>query len=98
MNERITTVQDALKHPEVFRVSIFGSAQTKPGDPEYQLVEKLAYELGRREISVVTGGGPGQMEAANRQLPMHQRELLKPTDPAKHIYCTSGTTTTRRKN
>ena len=72
MNERITTVQEALQHPEVFRVSIFGSAQTKPGDPEYELVEQLAYELGKREISVVTGGGPGQMEAANKG---HERAL-----------------------
>ncbi len=66
MNQNIRSVEDALEHPEVFRVSIFGSARTTPGDADYQLVEELAYQLGKREISVVTGGGPGQMEAANK--------------------------------
>ncbi len=72
VDQRIETVEEALKHPEVFRVSIFGSARTKPEDPEYERIENLAYELGRRDIGVVTGGGPGQMEAANRG---HDRAL-----------------------
>ena len=66
MNKNIPTVEDALEHPEVFRVSIFGSARTTTGDADYQRAEDLAYQLGKREISVVTGGGPGQMEAANK--------------------------------
>ena len=47
-------------------VTIFGSARTKPDDPHYQ----TAYELGRllagEGLSVITGGGPGIMEAANK--------------------------------
>ena len=66
MNKQITTVKDALNHPEIFRVSIFGSARTKEGDPEYKVAYELANELGKRQIGVVTGGGPGQMEAGNK--------------------------------
>ncbi len=66
MNNQIDSVQEALKHPELFRVSIFGSARTKAGQPEYETAYDLAKELGKRDIGVVTGGGPGQMEAANK--------------------------------
>ena len=66
MKKEITTVKDALNQPQVFRVSIFGSARTKKGDPEYKVAYELANELGKREIGVVTGGGPGQMEAGNK--------------------------------
>jgi len=48
-----------------FRVSIFGSARTKPGDPIYAQVRELARELSARGCSIVTGGGPGLMQAAN---------------------------------
>ena len=66
MNNQIDSVQEALKHPEVFRVSIFGSARTKAGQSEYEVAYNLANELGKRDISVITGGGPGQMEAGNK--------------------------------
>lgn len=66
MNSEVTSVQEALKHPETFRVSVFGSARTRPGDVEYEKVYELAKQLGKRDISVVTGGGPGQMEAGNK--------------------------------
>ena len=49
-----------------FRVSIFCSARVNKGDPIYKQVYSLAKELGNRNIDVVTGGGPGLMEAANR--------------------------------
>ncbi len=47
-------------------VTIFGSARVKPADPEYQAARKIGRELVRHKFAVVTGGGPGVMEAANR--------------------------------
>ncbi|MCX6143787.1 MAG: TIGR00730 family Rossman fold protein [Ignavibacteriales bacterium] len=47
-------------------VSIFGSARTKPGDRYYELGENVASELVKRGFNILTGGGPGIMEAANK--------------------------------
>jgi len=47
-------------------VSIFGSARTKPESPEYQSAVDTARLLAKAGICVITGGGPGIMEAANR--------------------------------
>ncbi|MDQ3721385.1 MAG: TIGR00730 family Rossman fold protein [Actinomycetota bacterium] len=47
-------------------VSIFGSARTPPGHPEYAAAREVARRLGERGYAIVTGGGPGAMEAANR--------------------------------
>jgi uncharacterized protein (TIGR00730 family) len=47
-------------------VSIFGSARVKPGDHYYKEAEKIAYELAKNDLTVITGGGPGIMEAANK--------------------------------
>ncbi len=47
-------------------VSIFGSARTPPGHPYYALTEEIARKLSDSGFSVVSGGGPGLMEAANR--------------------------------
>jgi uncharacterized protein (TIGR00730 family) len=47
-------------------VSIFGSARTHESDPEYALAQRTANMLGAAGFSVITGGGPGIMEAANR--------------------------------
>jgi hypothetical protein len=47
-------------------VSIFGSARSKPGHPYYKLTEEIARKLSDAGFAVVSGGGPGLMEAANR--------------------------------
>ena len=47
-------------------VSVFGSARTKPGTPEHAQAEALGAALARAGYAVITGGGPGVMEAANR--------------------------------
>jgi uncharacterized protein (TIGR00730 family) len=47
-------------------VSVFGSARLKPDNPYYQLAVDVAKELVRHGFNVLTGGGPGIMEAANK--------------------------------
>jgi hypothetical protein len=47
-------------------VAIFGSARTKPDDKYYVMAEEIAYELTQRGFGVITGGGPGIMEAGNK--------------------------------
>ena len=55
--------RELLRHH--FRVAIFGSARIRKGGPHYELVRELAKQIGHRGVDVVTGGGPGLMEAAN---------------------------------
>lgn len=50
---------------DYFRVSIFGSARIKPNTEEYMEVYDLAKKLAKNNADIVTGGGPGLMEAAN---------------------------------
>jgi uncharacterized protein (TIGR00730 family) len=56
--ERLQTIQPA--------VAIFGSARVTPGHPYYQAAEDIARRLSEAGFSVISGGGPGIMEAANR--------------------------------
>lgn len=47
-------------------VAVFGSARSKPGDHNYRLAEDVAYQLTKKGFGIITGGGPGAMEAANK--------------------------------
>jgi uncharacterized protein (TIGR00730 family) len=47
-------------------VGVFGSARVEPDDPIYAMTEKLGAKLVEAGLSVITGGGPGVMEAANK--------------------------------
>ncbi len=48
-----------------YRVTIFGSARLKPATPAYNAVKKLAAELTKMGCDIISGGGPGLMQAAN---------------------------------
>jgi uncharacterized protein (TIGR00730 family) len=47
-------------------VTVFGSARSRPGDAEYQLAYDMGHALAKAGYTVITGGGPGDMEAANK--------------------------------
>jgi uncharacterized protein (TIGR00730 family) len=47
-------------------VTVFGSARMRPKDPYYKATVELARGLARNNLAIITGGGPGIMEAANR--------------------------------
>lgn len=52
--------------PNHFRVAIFGSARIKPNDPRYNQIYSLARMIAEEGMDIVTGGGPGLMDAANK--------------------------------
>src|SRR5215208_1343320 len=70
--QRLLRIQDELRNgfSELASigkaVSIFGSARTPRSDPRYEQARALARRLGEEGFSIITGGGPGIMEAANR--------------------------------
>ena len=64
MSEFIDSFEVMAKHKRL--VSVFGSARTKPEDPAYQDCVRLGELLTDNGYGVLTGGGPGIMEAANR--------------------------------
>lgn len=64
MSELVEGFDELSKIPPA--VSIFGSKNSKPGDKEYELAETIAKKLAERGFAVITGGGPGIMEAGNK--------------------------------
>ncbi|MDQ6893373.1 MAG: LOG family protein [Acidobacteriota bacterium] len=61
--EELESLNPAELH--FYRVAVFGSARVQPGDKEYVQVRELASRLTALGCDIVTGGGPGLMEAAN---------------------------------
>ena len=55
-----------LLHDVGYAVSIFGSARVREGDNAYDMARTIARELSKDGMAIITGGGPGVMEAANR--------------------------------
>ncbi len=65
-----------------FRVAIFGSAKIGEGDKVYKQVSDLAKALGEKGVDVITGGGPGLMQAANEG---HRLGTTKTKNKARSI-------------
>ncbi|MBI4234905.1 LOG family protein [Candidatus Peregrinibacteria bacterium] len=63
-NQNTHSLASELKKDD-FRVTIFGSARIQKGDEIYKRVFNLAKKIGHHGFDIVTGGGPGMMEAAN---------------------------------
>ncbi len=54
-----------IENDKHFKVTIFGSSRIKKNDAIYKKIKNLAFMLGKEGIDVITGGGPGLMQAAN---------------------------------
>ena len=66
-----------IVHDGRFRVAIFGSARIKPEDKLYQDIGLLAKNLAMSNYDIVTGGGPGAMEAASIGHSMASKSCLE---------------------
>jgi uncharacterized protein (TIGR00730 family) len=83
---------DALSHVKN-AVTIYGSARAKSSDPAYRLGEDIGRELAAHGYTVITGGGPGVMEAANKGAFEHGGEsvglnIFLPEEQASNPYQT----------
>jgi uncharacterized protein (TIGR00730 family) len=56
---------DALSDLD-WAVTLFGSARVRPGEPAYELAVEVGRQFGKANFAVITGGGPGVMEAGNK--------------------------------
>ena len=68
LNDIVADIDHLLTDMETdfYRVAVFGSARIKESSDSFLQVKNLAQELAQRGVDVVTGGGPGLMEAANK--------------------------------
>ncbi len=74
---------------------MFGSARTPPDHPEYAAARNLARKLGEAGFAIITGGGPGAMEAANRGaqdagVPSIGLGIELPHEQSLNEYCDIG--------
>ena len=77
LHQRAMIIEERMFHLDdgrFYRACIFGSARIKEDNPTYQSVYELARLLAREGIDVLTGGGPGLMEAGNRGAEAGQQE------------------------
>lgn len=78
-------------------VTIYGSARLKPTEELYSQTEEIAYQLGQVGFSIVTGGGPGVMEAANKGasragVTSVGLNIFLPEEQAANVYTTKSIT------
>jgi uncharacterized protein (TIGR00730 family) len=76
-------------------VSVWGSARTVPDHPEYELARDVCRRIAERGVAVITGGGPGTMEAANRGAreggaPSIGLNIELPHEQSLNPYCDIG--------
>jgi uncharacterized protein (TIGR00730 family) len=76
-------------------VTIYGSSRLKPDDKLYAQTEEIAYQLGKLGFAIVTGGGPGAMEAANKGALRAGAESVGltielPHEQASNVYTTKS--------
>jgi uncharacterized protein (TIGR00730 family) len=76
-------------------VCVWGSARTAPDHPEYELARETCRRIAERGVAVITGGGPGTMEAANRGAqeggaPSIGLNIELPHEQALNPYCDLG--------
>lgn len=76
-------------------VTIFGSARFKPGEPYYELSRETGRAFAKAGFTVLTGGGPGAMEAANRGAneaggPNYGLNIILPHEQAPNPYVTES--------
>ncbi len=76
-------------------VTVFGSARFKPGEPHYELSRKTGHVFSKAGFTVLTGGGPGAMEAANRGAheaggPTYGLNIILPHEQQPNRYVTDS--------
>ena len=81
-------------------VTIYGSARIRPKDKLYSQTKEIAYRLGKNGFSIITGGGPGVMEAANKgaleaKVASIGLNIDLPEEQATNLYTTRSMTFTQ---